>query len=68
MLHLIKTVELINVLKNCFKNVAFWGFNSPPFKVIFHAGISGLQSPGIYAWEEVTPFHTSLMKISYIWR
>ena len=44
------------------------GFKSPPFKAIFHAGISGLRSPGIYAWEEVTPFHTSLMKISYIWR
>ena len=30
------------------------GFKSPLFKAIFHAGISGLRSPGIYAWEDVT--------------
>ena len=38
------------------------GFKSPPFKAIFHAGISGLRSPGIYAWEDVT----SILKYIFI--
>jgi hypothetical protein len=37
-----------------FLNTFCKGFKSPPFKAIFHAGISGLRSPGIYAWEDVT--------------
>ena len=30
------------------------GFKSLPFKAIFHAGISGLRSLGIYAWGDVS--------------
>jgi hypothetical protein len=41
--------------KNYF-NTFCKGFKSPSFKAVFHAGISGLRSPGIYAWEDVTRY------------
>ena len=37
-----------------FFNIFCKRFKSPPFKAIFHVEISGLRSPGINAWEDVT--------------
>ena len=34
------------------------------FKAIFHAGISGLRSPGIYAWEDVTKYYNIVHNVS----
>jgi hypothetical protein len=47
-------------------NTFYKGFKSPPFKAIFHVGLSGLRSPGIYAWEDVTHSTKCMSKIIYV--